>query len=168
MMQSSLRYDGDSKSLRIHAKERIPLASDTLLQAHAELDTKSGSPSYLSLMFRHFYPEASASMGMGVQFNKDEKLSYTVQAKRAFPITANGLAGINLKGRYYFAEGFKERKAKGAVELAWAILNFQKEQDVRIKFGYDISNQVPYLQIRENNWTLNADANGKWNVRFDL
>ncbi|KAG6522230.1 hypothetical protein ZIOFF_019368 [Zingiber officinale] len=162
MMQSSLRYDGDSKSLRIHAKERIPLASDTLLQvhshpyfplsfasgldlsvfAHAELDTKSGSPSYLSLMFRHFYPEASASMGMGVQFNKDEKLSYTVQAKRAFPITANGLAGINLKGRYYFAEGFKERKAKGAVELAWAILNFQKEQDVRIKFGYDISNQV--------------------------
>lgn len=26
-------------------------------QAHAELDTKCGSPSYLSLMFRHFYPE---------------------------------------------------------------------------------------------------------------
>lgn len=31
-----------------------------------------------------------------------------------------------------------------------------------------LSIQVPYLQIRENNWTLNADMNGKWNVRFDL
>lgn len=28
--------------------------------------------------------------------------------------------------------------------------------------------QVPYFQVRENNWTLNADANGKWNVRYDL
>jgi hypothetical protein len=28
--------------------------------------------------------------------------------------------------------------------------------------------QVPYLQIRKNNWTLNADMNGKWNVKFDL
>ncbi|RWW06723.1 hypothetical protein GW17_00029925, partial [Ensete ventricosum] len=31
-MENSLRYDGDSKSLRIHAKEKIPLASKTLLQ----------------------------------------------------------------------------------------------------------------------------------------
>lgn len=28
--------------------------------------------------------------------------------------------------------------------------------------------QVPYLQIRENNWTFNADVNGRWNVRYDL
>lgn len=28
--------------------------------------------------------------------------------------------------------------------------------------------QVPYFQVRENNWTFNADINGKWNVRYDL
>lgn len=28
--------------------------------------------------------------------------------------------------------------------------------------------QVPYMQIRENNWTLNTNLKGKWNVRFDL
>ena len=28
--------------------------------------------------------------------------------------------------------------------------------------------QVPYMQIRENNWTLNANMKGKWNLRFDL
>lgn len=47
-------------------------------------------------------------MGMAVQLNKAKKLSYSVQAKRAFPITANGLVGINLKGRFYFSKGFKE------------------------------------------------------------
>lgn len=26
--------------------------------------------------------------------------------------------------------------------------------------------QVPYVQIRENNWTLNADLAGRWNVKF--
>ncbi|CAD5190184.1 unnamed protein product [Musa acuminata subsp. malaccensis] len=107
-------------------------------------------------------------MGIGVQLNKEEKLSYSVRGKKSFPITANGLVGINLKGKCYFDKEFKERKPRGAVELAWSIFNFQKDQDVRIKIGYEICDQVPYLQIRENNWTLGADIHGKWNVRFDL
>ncbi|XP_011627523.1 outer envelope pore protein 21, chloroplastic isoform X2 [Amborella trichopoda] len=40
-----------------------------------------------------------------------------------------------------------------------------------IKGRYDADKdltEVPYFQIRENNWTLNADGNGKWNVRYDL
>ncbi|CAL9062080.1 unnamed protein product [Musa banksii] len=165
-MENSLRYDGDSKSLRIHAKEKIPLASKTLLQVHGELDTGNGTPSYLALIVRHFYPELSASMGFGIQLNKDEKPSYSLRGKKAFPVTASGLVGINLKGRFHFDKEYKE--ARGAVELAWSVLNFQKDQDVRIKIGFDICDQVPYFQIRENNWTLNADINGKWNVRFDL
>lgn len=28
--------------------------------------------------------------------------------------------------------------------------------------------QVPYMQIRENNWTINADSFGRWNLRYDL
>jgi len=28
--------------------------------------------------------------------------------------------------------------------------------------------QVPYMQIRENNWTFNTNLKGKWNVRYDL
>lgn len=30
------------------------------------------------------------------------------------------------------------------------------------------SSQVPYMQLRENNWTVNADVKGKWNIRYDL
>ncbi|WOL13399.1 outer envelope pore protein 21B, chloroplastic [Canna indica] len=167
-MENSLRYDGDSKTLRIHAKEKIPLSSKTLLQAHGELDTRAGTPSYLALIVRHFYPQFSASVGAGIQVNKDEKPTYNIRGKKAIPMTANGEMGINLKGRYYIDKDFKERKPQGAVELAWSIINFQKDQDVRVKIGYDICDQVPYFQIRENNWTLNADIHGKWNVRFDL
>lgn len=63
---------------------------------------------------------------------------------------------------------FKQRKVKSAVELTWNILDFQRDQDVRVKVGYDLLEKVPYFQIRENNWALNTDINGKWNVRFDL
>ncbi|EHA8591440.1 putative Outer envelope pore protein 21B, chloroplastic [Cocos nucifera] len=59
-------------------------------------------------------------------------------------------------------------KQRGAVELTWGIRDFQKDQDVRIKLGYEIFNKMPYIQIRENAWTLNADLSGKWNVRFDM
>ncbi|XP_021613617.1 outer envelope pore protein 21, chloroplastic isoform X2 [Manihot esculenta] len=62
----------------------------------------------------------------------------------------------------------KKRKSKGAAEFSWSIINFQKDQDVRFKIGYEVVEKVPYLQIRENNWTLNADMNGRWNIRFDL
>ncbi|ONK64300.1 uncharacterized protein A4U43_C07F24250, partial [Asparagus officinalis] len=33
------------------------------------------------------------------------------------------------------------RKARGALEFVWSILDFQKDQDVRIKVGYEISQQ---------------------------
>ncbi|XP_022772545.1 outer envelope pore protein 21B, chloroplastic-like isoform X2 [Durio zibethinus] len=59
-------------------------------------------------------------------------------------------------------------ESEGAAEFTFSIFNFQRDQDVRLKLGYEVFEQVPYLQIRENNWTLNADMNGRWNIRFDL
>ncbi|EOY15341.1 PREDICTED: outer envelope pore protein 21B, chloroplastic isoform X2 [Theobroma cacao] len=116
-METSLRYGGDSKALRIHAKEKFPIDSKTHLQVRGELDTKTGAPGNLCAMIRHFYPD---------------------------------------------------RKSEGAAEFSFSIFNFQKDQDVRLKLGYEVFDKVPYMQIRENNWTLNADMNGRWNIRYDL
>ncbi|PKI55087.1 hypothetical protein CRG98_024378 [Punica granatum] len=116
-METSLRYWGDSKSLRFHAKEKIPIDSKTRLQVQGELDTRIGAPTFVHAMIRRFYPDW---------------------------------------------------KSRGAAEFALNIKDFQKDQDVRVKVGLEVFDQVPYLQIRENNWTLNADVNGKWNVRYDL
>ncbi|KAF8405581.1 hypothetical protein HHK36_010488 [Tetracentron sinense] len=166
-METSLRCGRDSKSLRLHAKEKFPILSKTHLQVHAELDTGNGAPSYFSAVIRRFYPDLSSSLGVGLQYDK-QKLMYSARGKKAFPITMNGLLSFNIKGRYNVDKEFRERKSGGAAELTWSIFNFQRDQDVRFKVGYEVFDKVPYLQIRENNWTLNADINGRWSVRFDL
>ncbi|CAA2999345.1 Hypothetical predicted protein [Olea europaea subsp. europaea] len=169
-MESSLRYGGDSKSLRIHAKEKYPIAADsnTQLQLHGELDTRIGAPSYLSAMIRHFYPDVSASIGAGIQYTRHEKLRYSVRGKKTIPVTDNGLINFNIKGRMIIDKEFKEREPLGAAEFTWIIYNFKKDQDLRLKVGYEVVDKIPYFQIRENNWTFNADTKGKWNVRYDL
>ncbi|XWS20824.1 hypothetical protein CRYUN_Cryun30bG0002200 [Craigia yunnanensis] len=167
-METSLRYSGDSKALRIHAKEKFPIDSKTHLQVHGELDTRTGTPSNFCAMIRHFYPDLLASLGIGLRYDKRDKVRYTVRGKKYFLVTNNGLVNFVVKGRYDVDQEFKGRKSKGAAEFTCSIFNFQRDQDFRLKLGYEVFEQVPYLQVRENNWTLNADMNGRWNIRFDL
>ncbi|GLT74013.1 hypothetical protein SLA2020_458350 [Shorea laevis] len=171
-METSLRYGGDSKALKIHAKQKLPLpmVSNAFLQVHGELDTIIGEPSYLCVMMRCFYPDILASLGVGYHHDKRVKLPLSIRGKKAFEVinSDNSALSFNIKGRCHLDKEFKKRKPRGAAEFSWSILNFQKDQDVRLKLGYEVFDKVPYLQIRENNWTFNADMNGKWNVKFDL
>ncbi|XP_057436801.1 outer envelope pore protein 21, chloroplastic-like [Lotus japonicus] len=167
-METSLRYAGDSKALRIHAKEKLRIDTNTFFQVQGELDTRYGQPNSLRALIRHFYPNLSATLGVGMRYDKHEKLRYTVVAKKTFPVTINGLVNFKIKGGCDVDKEFKERKSRGAAEFSWSVFNFQKDQDVRLRVGYEIFDQVPYLQIRENNWTFNADYKGRWNVRYDL
>ncbi|KAL9348869.1 hypothetical protein Peur_060235 [Populus x canadensis] len=56
-----------------------------------------------------------------------------------------------------------QRNLKAAAEVSLSIYNFHREQDVRFRIGYEV-----ITKIRKNNWTLIADMNGKWNVKFVL
>ncbi|XVE94379.1 hypothetical protein REPUB_Repub02eG0003600 [Reevesia pubescens] len=167
-METSLRYSGDSKALKIHAKERFPVDSKTHLQVHGELDTRTGTPSNFCAMMRHFYPDLLTSLGVGLRYDKRDKVRYMVRGKKSFRVTNNGLVNFVVKGRYDVDQEFQGRKSEGAAEFTFSRFNFQKDQDVRLKLGYEVFEQVPYLQIRENNWTLNANMNGRWNIRFDM
>ncbi|MED6183563.1 Outer envelope pore protein 21, chloroplastic [Stylosanthes scabra] len=167
-METSLRYGGDSKALRIHAKEKVLIDSNTFLQVHGELDTRVGQASSLSAHIRHFYPFLSATLGVGLRYDKHDKLRYTVRAKKTFPVTVNNILNFKIKGRCDVDQDFKERKSSAAAEFSWSIFDFQKDQDVRLRLGYEIFEQIPYVQLRENNWTFNADYKGRWSVRFDL
>ncbi|CAL5020412.1 unnamed protein product [Urochloa decumbens] len=169
-METSLRLR-DGGGLRIHAKEKLPLGYNSLLQAHGEINaTTAGAaaPSYLALFVRQFYPKLSANVGVGVQLHNGDDLTYSLRAKKALPFTSNGLLGLNLKGRLFTDKELNPRKRTGAVELAWTVLDFRKGQDVRLKLGFELYDKVPYLQLRENNWTMNAYMDGKWDVRFDM
>ncbi|KAF5739287.1 outer envelope pore protein 21 chloroplastic [Tripterygium wilfordii] len=167
-METSLRYGGDYKALRIHAKQKLLIDSKTHLQLHGELDTRIGAPSYFCAMIRHFYPEASANLGVGVKYSKHEKLQYSVRGKMSFPVTSDDLLSFVIKGQCDVDKEFREKNYKGGAEFTWSLLNFQKDQDVRLKIGYEAFDKVPYMQIKENNWTLNGDMNGRWNLRYDL
>uniref|UniRef100_A0A0D3FCG9 Uncharacterized protein n=1 Tax=Oryza barthii TaxID=65489 RepID=A0A0D3FCG9_9ORYZ len=181
-METSLRLRGggsrpQSKSqegLRIHAKEKLPIASNALLQAHGEIHAATGAPTYLALLFRNFYPRLSANLGLGlaIHFRNNQPLplawdnfSYTLRASKAIiPFPSNALLGINLKGRLLADKYFNPTTRTAAVELAWTILDLKRGQDVRLKLGYQLLHKMPYFQLRENNWTFNAYMDGKWDV----
>ena len=40
---------------------------------------------------------------------------------------------------------FTQRNTKGHAELTWDIFNFRKDQDVRLKIGYEVSDKVFFL-----------------------
>jgi hypothetical protein len=73
-------------------------------------------------------------------------------------------------GRCSFSASNKPLKgeAKGTLELSRKIFNFTEDQDLKLKIGASAHDRMMYAQLRENNWTLNVDANGKWDVRYDL
>ncbi|XP_020167178.1 outer envelope pore protein 21, chloroplastic [Aegilops tauschii subsp. strangulata] len=173
-METSLRLRGADNTtgqqlgLRIHAKQKLPLAYNALLQAHAEIDTATRKPSLLAVLARHFFPQLSANVGAGVQLERGNIFRYTLRGKKAVSFTDDGLLGLNIKGRLLADKNFKPRRKSGAIELAWTILDFRKGQDVRIKAGYELYRKMPYFQLRENNWTLNGYMDGKWDVRFDM
>ncbi|KAJ0750143.1 putative outer envelope pore protein [Helianthus annuus] len=135
---------------------------------NGELDTRIGAPTFFSALLRHFPPELSAKIGAGLQYTKREKLHYTMHGKKSFPLIPDQFVNFVIKGRCDLDKEFKQPTPSGAAELVWNIVDFQKDQELRLKVGYEIFDKIPYVQVRENNWTFTADANGKWNVKYNL
>ncbi|KAI7742852.1 hypothetical protein M8C21_027865 [Ambrosia artemisiifolia] len=169
--QATGRYASDTSSssaLKIHAKQKFRFDSNTTLQLNGELDTRIGAPTFFSALLRYFPPELSAKLGAGLQYDRRDKLHYTMHGKKSFPLTPDQFVNFVVKGRCDLDKEFKQPTPSGAAELVWNIVDFQKDQDLRLKVGYEIVDKIPYVQVRENNWTFSADANGKWNVKYNL
>ncbi|BBM98873.1 hypothetical protein MPTK1_1g16860 [Marchantia polymorpha subsp. ruderalis] len=168
-METSLRYGVEEKQLLLHAKENFLLDKSFYLQIHGKLNTHTGAASGITQVKKKFFPELLTSLDVGAKFDsKPYEITYDVQGKKTLPLTDNGLLSIDLKGGYNFNPGTKVGKPRGVVELSYKIFNFTEDQDLKIKAGYNLVKQKPYFQIRENNWTLNADMAGGWSVIYDL
>ncbi|KAJ0922638.1 putative outer envelope pore protein [Helianthus annuus] len=166
----TVRYasDASGSALKIYAKQKFHIDSNTRLQLNGELDTRIGAPTFFSALLRYFPPELSAKIGAGLQYTKREKLHYTMHGKKSFPLIPDQFVNFVIKGRCDLDKEFKQPTPSGAAELVWNIVDFQKDQELRLKVGYEIFDKIPYVQVRENNWTFTADANGKWNVKYNL
>nr|KJB57905.1 hypothetical protein B456_009G186200 [Gossypium raimondii] len=106
-MQTSLRYSGDSKALRIHAKEKFPIDSKTHLQVQGELDTRTGVPNNFCAMIRHSYHDLFTSLGVGMRYDKRDKVRYTLRGKKSFLVTNDDSVNFVIKGRYDVDQEFK-------------------------------------------------------------
>ncbi|CAI9270293.1 unnamed protein product [Lactuca saligna] len=160
----TVKYAGDVSALKIHAKQKLQIDSNTLLQLSGELDTGTGLPTFLCALVRHSYPTLSASLGAGLHYDKNENLHCTLRGKKAYPVSFNRDVNFVLKGRCNIDQELTQPTPQGALELVWNMLDFQKDQDVRLKLGLEIVDKIPYVQVRENNWTFNVDINGRWNT----
>lgn len=66
--------------------------------------------------------------------------------------------------------GIKRQAAEieGTIELTHKVFNFQEDQDLRLRLGYDVATRKPYANLRENNWSFQTDFQRSWSVCYDL
>ncbi|KFK44190.1 hypothetical protein AALP_AA1G226400 [Arabis alpina] len=142
-METSLRYSTNSTSLKIHTKEKLPVNSKTLFHLHGELD--AGAPSYFCAMIIYFFHEASTSLKVGLHYDKREKLRCLVRGKNKFLVRTDELVTFNIKGKSKPWRAFKrkgvQKRGEKLAELA-NIWKFHKEQDLRLRVGYDMFDKV--------------------------
>ena len=110
-------------------------------------------------MIRHLYPDLLSSLGIGLCYDKRDKVRYTMgEKKKSFLVINNGLVNFFLKGRYDVDQEFKGRKSEGAVEFNFSIFNFQRDEDVRLKLGYEVFDQsIPDLFTSDLSFDLTSN-----------
>eukprot|EP00270_Netrium_digitus_P020046 TRINITY_DN810_c0_g1_i1.p1 TRINITY_DN810_c0_g1~~TRINITY_DN810_c0_g1_i1.p1 ORF type:complete len:174 (-),score=30.84 TRINITY_DN810_c0_g1_i1:308-829(-) len=173
-METSLRFRSDDKHLHFHAKENFVSEGHVVLQVNCKLNTSTGKPGGHLLLRKKFFPELLTNVNVGAKVDMETKeVTYSLQGKKSWELTNNGLLSLDLKAGYSYQANAQKGTPKGTVELSQKVFNFTEDQDLKIKLGYNMVSRGPYLQLRENNWTLNADLKNnakdiRWSVAYDL
>ena len=173
-METSLRMNSEEPGLRIHAKENFVSDGNVALALHGSIDTQTGKPRCVVQLKKKFFPELMTSVDVGAKFEVESReVTYHVAGKKTFELTDNGLLCLDCKVGYVYQPHVQAGQAKAAVELSQKVFNFTEDQDLKVKVGYNVVGRRPYVQLREINWTLNADVEqwGKhvrWSIAYDL
>lgn len=170
-METSLRFDSGAKRLNIFAKENFVSDDNVVLTLSGSLCTRTAGVLGKVQLRKKFFPEWITRVDLGAVYSTNaDEVKYVVRGKKSFELSDDGLLSLDLKGTYSFSASNKPLRgeAVGKVELSRKIFNFTEDQDLKLKIGCSSHNKLMYAQLRENNWTLNLDANGHWDVRYDL
>jgi hypothetical protein len=106
-------------------------------------------------------------MGLSYATTQDD-VKYGVAGKKSFELTDDGLMTLDVKAGVSMGSKARGANFTGNVELTQKIFNFQEDQDLKLRVGYDVVKQGFYGQIRENNWTFNTNFKDRWDVKYDL
>ena len=148
-----------------------PALEPRSLQVSGSLDTKDGRVESRAYVRKKFFPEAFLSrvdMGLSYATTQDDAVQYGVAGKKSFELTDDGLTTLDIKGGMTMGSRARGAEFDGRVELTQKIFNFQEDQDLKLRLGFNVGERSFYGQIRENNWTFNTDFKDRWDVRYDL
>mmetsp|Transcript_39898 Transcript_39898/g.55462 ORF Transcript_39898/g.55462 Transcript_39898/m.55462 type:complete len:169 (-) Transcript_39898:170-676(-) len=168
-METSLRFDSTNKRLNLYAKENFVSDDNVVLTLSGSLCTHTGAVLGKVQLRKKFFPEILTRLDVGAAYETNvDEVKYVLAGKKSFELSDDGLLSLDLKGSYTMFNKPLKGQARGRVELSRKIFNFTEDQDLKLKIGFSSEDKKMYAQIRENNWTLNVDAGGRWNVRYDL
>eukprot|EP00854_Cymbomonas_tetramitiformis_P014066 gene14066-16628_t len=170
-METSLRFDSTQRKLHLYAKENFVSDDNVVLTVAGALCTTDGSVKGRVQLRKKFFPQTLTRLDLGALYTTDaDDIRYCMKAKKSVELSDDGLLSLDFKGACSVSASRKPLRADftGCAELSRKVFNFTEDQDLKLKIGYNAKDKVVYAQVRENNWTLNMDVNGRWGIRYDL
>jgi len=168
-METALTFSSETAKLGIKANEKFVSEDSIVLKLTGSATTDSQKPVARISLKKKFFPGIITRLNVGLRYDTEsEDIVYTMLAKKSFELTDDGLTALDLKFGYNLRSSKGNLEERGRIELSHKVFNFTEDQDLKVKLGYDVGKRKWYGQLRENNWTLNADLSGQWNVLYDL
>lgn len=92
-----------------------------------------------------------AKIGVGVHYDDKKQLGYTLRGKKSFPLTSNGLVGVNIKGLLLTDQEYD------VVSFFPPSIFFLKEVGIPTDF-YSTENQYTVFEPGTTLWYQNTDT----------
>jgi|TARA_B000000437_G_C11631367_1_gene299658 hypothetical protein len=153
------------------------LASSVAAQVSGNLDTRDGRmEGKAHVRKRLFAPSRStpllpdrADVGLTYETVRDDvRCGARVRKTVDVSPSGNGTSTLELKAGVSYGMKHQKPEVEGKLELTQKVFNFQEDQDLRLRVGYDLVTRKPYANIRENNWSFKTDFQKSWSVCYDL
>jgi hypothetical protein len=110
-----------------------------------------------------------ADVGLTYETRRDD-VRYGARARKTFDVSPSrdGMSTVTIQGGVSYGAKNHKPEVEGTVELTHKVFNFQEDQDLRLRLGYDLVTRKPYAHIRENNWGFKTDFQRAWSITYDL
>ena len=110
-----------------------------------------------------------ADIGLTYETKLDD-VRYGARARKTVDVSPSkdGMSTVTLRGGVSYGVKRSKPLIEGTIELTHKVFNFQEDQDLRLRVGYDLVKREPYAHIRENNWSFKTDFQKSWSVYYDL
>ncbi len=173
-METSLKIDSKTRRSCIFVKQRFTNSENYCLTLSGNIDLQNAKCKANAYVRKKFFPTdlnpIVSRIDCGVNYDTEtDDVIYKLRGKKSFDITSDGLTTLDVKGGVDLSITSSTPKMDAKIELSKTLFNFQPDQDLNMKIGFNAQTKRFYGQIRENNWSINTDfSRNRWNFQYDL